>query len=434
LRPRCVPKLQRAENRVPRLMRKLLTDAFCKAMPAPPSGRAEIADLRCAGLAFRITANGTRSWAFRFRDPKTGNSTRATIGTYPDIGLGDARARADKLRETVAGGANPVELKRRQRSAAKERSFAAVAERFMVEHSRRHKRSSAGDDLNLNLHILPRWKGRQIEDITRADVIAVSEELVRAGTPVAANRVQALVSSIFSFALDSQIIAANPCSRLKKRGEEGVGTRVLSDDEIRLFWVRSVLSPVTRPVGLSLRLCLLTGARSSEAAQPTITEFVDLQNPAQAAWLIPGERTKNKLPHWIPLSEMALATVKSAIEMIDKDAVFLFPSRIDPTVPIEGHALGVAMRRMGESDKLIGSGAKSWKSDPPTPHDLRRTFSTMLSALGVPKEDRDACMNHVATDVGSKHYTIYDRRPEKRAAVDLFSRSIAAVLEGKPKA
>ena len=88
-------------------MRKLLTDAFCKALPAPSSSRIEITDLRCAGLAFRITANGTRSWAFRFRDPKTGSSTRATIGVYPDIGLGDARTTADQLRATVAKGSNP---------------------------------------------------------------------------------------------------------------------------------------------------------------------------------------------------------------------------------------------------------------------------------------------------------------------------------------
>ena len=412
----------------PATMRKLLTDAFCKAVAAPPRGRTEITDLRCAGLAFRITANATRSWAFRFRDPKTGNSTRATIGTYPDVGLGDARTKADQLRATVAGGANPVALKRIQRTTAKERSFAAVAERFMVEHSRRKKRSSAGDDLNLNLHILPRWKGRQIEDISRADVIAVSEELVRAGTPVAANRVQSLISSIFSFALDSQIIAANPCSRLKKRGEEGVGTRILSDDEIRLFWTRSVLSPVTRPTGLALRLCLLTGARSSEAAQSAVIEFVNLHDPASAAWQIPGARTKNKRPHLIPLSDLALATVKSALELIDDKAEFLFPSRVDFASPIEGHALGVAMKRIGESEKLVGPGAQTWKANAPTPHDLRRSFSTRLSALGVSKEDRDACMNHVATDVGSKHYTVYDRLVEKRAAVDLWASSLRGIL------
>ena len=409
-------------------MRKLLTDAFCKAAEPPSGGRLEFTDLRCAGLAFRITANGTRSWAFRFRDPTTGMSTRATIGTYPDVGLSDARTKADYLRITVASGLNPIEVKRAQRTAAKDRSFAAVAERFMEEHSRRFKRSSGGDNFNLNLHILPRWKTRLIDGISRADVIALSEELVQAGTPVAANRVQSLVSSIFSFALDNGIIQANPCSRLKKRGEEGVGTRVLSDDEIRLFWQRSVLSPVTRTVGLALRLQLLTGTRSSEAAQPARSEFEDLQDPTQARWLIPKERTKNGRAHLIPLSGLALNTVNAALDLIDDNAAFLFPSRVDSSLPIEGHALGVALRRMGKNDKLSGPGSDTWKAELPTPHDLRRTFATRLSKLGIPKEDRDACLNHVPGDVGSKHYDLYDRLAEKRVAVDRWASSLRGIL------
>jgi hypothetical protein len=56
---------QRVENR------KALTDAFCRAQPAPASGRLEFADLRCAGLSFRITSKGSRTFCFRFRDPVT---------------------------------------------------------------------------------------------------------------------------------------------------------------------------------------------------------------------------------------------------------------------------------------------------------------------------------------------------------------------------
>jgi integrase len=285
-------------------MRKLLTDAFCKAQKPVAGARLDFTDLRCAGLTFRITANGARSWAFRFKNPKTGGALRATIGAFPDIGLSAARAEADRLRATVAAGSNPIELKRVKRSTAKERSFAAVAERFMVEHSRRHKRSSDGDDRNLKLHVLPRWKSRQIEDIRRGDVIGLAEELIQDGKPVLANRVQALISSIFSFALDNEIIGANPCARLKKRGEEGVGTRVLSDEEIRLFWKGAVLSPISRATGLALRLELLTGTRPSEAAEPELSEFLTLDDPKKAAWKIPGARTKNKRDHLVPLSAL----------------------------------------------------------------------------------------------------------------------------------
>jgi integrase len=64
---------------------------------------------------------------------------------------------------------------------------------------------------------------------------------------------------------------------------------------------------------------------------------------------------------------------------------------------------------------------------PVTPHDLRRTFSTRSAAVGVTKEDRDACMNHKPTDVGNRHYNLYDRLPEKRAAVDLWSKQLQAI-------
>ncbi len=409
-------------------MRKLLTDSHCKAVPAPLSGRLEITDLRCAGLAFRVTANGARSWAFRFRDPKTGKSTRATIGTYPDVGLGDARTAADKLRATVAAGTNPVEQKRAKRATAHERSFPAVAERFMVEHSRRKKRSSDGDDRNLKLHVLPKWKSRQIEDIRRADVIALIEDLVQSGRPTLANRVHSLISSIFSFALDSELIGANPCARLKKRGAENVRTRVLSDEEIRLFWKRSLLSPLSRATGLALRLILLTGRRPSEAAEPPLTEFARIDDSANAAWTIPGSRTKNKHDHLLPLSGLAVETIKAALELIDDDDGFLFPSPVDRETAIDGHSLAVAMRRLSTSDKLAGPGSNTWKADPPTPHDLRRTFSTRLSALGVSKEDRDACMNHIPNDVGSKHYDLYDRLTEKRAAINLWADQLIVIL------
>lgn len=410
-------------------MQKLLTDAFLKAQQPPVEGRIEFSDLRCAGLAFRITAAGARSWAFRFKDPRTGASQRATIGTFPDIGLSKARAKADQLRAAVADGANPSEVKRVKRAGAHARSFAAVADRFLTEHSKRHKRSWQADERNLNLHVLPRWKGHQIEDVRRADIIALAEELVTDGKPVLANRVQALVSSIFSFAVDAEIVQANPAARLRKRGEEAVGARVLSDEEIRLFWARSILAPISRSTGLALRLQLLTGARPSEAAEPELREFKDLHEPAAAHWIIPSARTKNKREHLIPLSSMALETVLAARELADRESKFLFPSRVDAEAPLDGHALAVAMRRLAASGNLAGPGSNSWKSDPPTPHDLRRTFSTRLSSLGVSKEDRDACMNHTPQDVGSRHYDLYERGQEKRDAVDLLSQSITAILQ-----
>jgi hypothetical protein len=233
-------------------MRKLLTDTICRSMPAPSAGRLDVADLRCSGLSFRVTAAGAKSWNFRFRDPRSAKTTRATIGTYPDLSLAAARQRAEEMRRTVAAGTNPIEAKRRERQQADTKTFGALAERYLNEHARRHKRSVGNDERNLRLHVLPRWRDRRYDEIRRADVIELVEAMVTDGKPTAANRVQALVSVVFSFAMDADLVQGNPCARLRRRGKENVGRRVLTDEEIRLFWHTVVNKPVSKAVGLAM--------------------------------------------------------------------------------------------------------------------------------------------------------------------------------------
>jgi Arm DNA-binding domain len=95
-------------------MRQILTDATCKTKP-PATGRLEIADLRQAGLALRITSNGARSFAFRFRHPDTRQPLRITIGTYPTTTLEAARKRAREMAAQVEAGISPIEHKRVER-------------------------------------------------------------------------------------------------------------------------------------------------------------------------------------------------------------------------------------------------------------------------------------------------------------------------------
>lgn len=255
------------------------------------------------------------------------------------------------------------------------------------------------------------------------------EELVQAGTETLANRVHALISSIFSFAVDADLLKVNPVARMRRRGAERVGRRVLSDAELRLFWPSIVRPPVSRQVGLALRLTLLTGARASEAAGIALTEFEHLDDPQRAAWVLPADRSKNGKAHLVPLSPLAIETVRDAQALVDEAAKYLFPSPAVPGAPITGHALAVAMARFAESLTSHDAVAAAWRSDAPTPHDLRRTVRTRMSELGIPKEDRDAVLNHTPTDVGSKHYDVYDRSREKRFGLNSWASHLRAVLD-----
>ena len=368
-------------------MRQILTDAACNSKP-PRTGRLEIADLRQTGLVLRITANGARSFAYRFRHPLTRKTLRLTIGSYPATSLGAARKRAREIAEQVEEGTNPIEARQAERESAPARTFQALSDRYLKEYAERHKRprSTEEDRRNLNVHILPKWGKRDFRTIRRADIIELIESIINDGKHVAANRVHTLISGIFSFAIDSALLEANPAARLKKRGKEKPSDRILTDDEIRAFWNGIVLPPVSRAVGLSLRLALLTATRANEVAGARKIEFQDLNNPEQAKWIIPKERVKNNSDHLVPLSTLAVETINAAIDLTRADDEFLLPTRLERREgPIDRHTLSMAMARFGKEL----SGPKSWKKEMPSPHDLRRTANTRLAEMKIPKEVRD---------------------------------------------
>jgi integrase len=86
------------------------------------------------------------------------------------------------------------------------------------------------------------------------------------------------------------------------------------------------------------------------------------------------------------------------------------------------------LRRFADQLKAKSAVAKTWRADPSSPHDLRRTFATRLSSLGIPKEDRDALLNHIRADVGSKHYDLYERAKEKRAALNMWAQALGVIV------
>jgi len=333
----------------------------------------------------------------------------------------------------VADGTNPIEARNAERNAAPTRTFQALADRYLKEHAERHKRprSAEEDRRNLAVHILPKWGKRDFRAIRRADVIEVIESIVSAGKHAAGNRVHSLISKIFSFAIDAGLLEANPAARLRKRGVEKVRRRVLDDVEIRTFWRGVVLPPVSRQVGLALRLALATAARASEIAGTRKAEFQDLDNPERAAWLIPGVRAKNKRDHLIPLAPLALEMVKSAIEM-SGDSDFLFPTRLGRGGPIDRHTLTVAMVRFAKN--LKGPTTKTWQQEIPTPHDLRRTCNSRLARMGIPKEIRDRVLNHITSlrDPESKHYNTHEYESEKRDAFSRWAAEIEALIKPAP--
>lgn len=409
-------------------MSKPLTDARIRSLTPPAAGQIDVSDVRSPGLFLRVTTEA-KVWSYRFTDPVTGKRLRMTLPPYPDLSLADARDRADELRRLVARGVNPIEAKRQERTEAPKRTFKALADRYLAEHARRFKKSADTDERNLRLHIMPQWRKRAYAGITRSDVIELAEGLIAGGRPIMANRVQSLVSKIFGFAVDADLLDANPAARLKKRSKETPLTRVLDDAEIRLFWLL-IGNPPARATGIALKLALLTGLRAGEVAGIHKGEVLHLEDPEKAALLIASERVKNKRAHLVPLSPLARQLVLEARALAGQDRQWLFPARsARGDKPTDRHTLSKALLRFAKDIPADLEGAETWKRSPPTVHDLRRTLATRLSALGTPQEDLAAVLNHIRGDVTSRHYDQYMRQAEKRRALSLWAVALTAILE-----
>ena len=151
------------------------------------------------------------------------------------------------------------------------------------------------------------------------------------------------------------------------------------------------------------KLILLTGARPGEVFALRAADVRDnvWTQPGSPDGTWPG--TKNARTHLVQLSEMALGLVETY--------------------------LARPVLRRGCEDRL----KKLWRRrgiEMVRPHDLRRTFATIVAGLGFGRQAVDRLLNHADNSVGS----IYDRHHYSRedaTICDAVARNITAIVEGR---
>ena len=232
-----------------------------------------------------------------------------------------------------------------------------------------------------------------------------------------ANRILALVRKMFNFAIEHDWLDVNPCHMVKRVVRERPRDRVLTEDEIRAVWAAL---DVEHPVMAGLiRLRLLTAQRGGELHGARWDE-VDLTS---GWWTIPGDRSKNRLSHRVPLSPQRFAS--SGIFRLPREHVarddgepelspWVFPST-RMTGPHVHHA-------QKAFERLVARSGVKFRG-----HDLRRTAASLMVGGGVPRLVVSKILNHVETGVTA----VYDRHsydPEKRAALDYWGNRLEQIL------
>lgn len=356
------------------------------------------------GLVLDCKPNGERTWFARYQVGHGENRTERfyRIGSF-DPGADDYRT----LGQAIDAAADVrVDAKKHKRDRfADERApvitgiaFELLFERWIERHAKIQKKSWQADVDLYNRHIKNRLGKRDLATLHRRDVIAVLDDIAHNVSGIQANRSQALISAALNWALAEDIIEANPAHGIRKRGKETQRERVMTEEELRAFWAALTGQPIDR----ALKLLLLLGQRRDEVGRASATEL-------QAdAWNIPGGmngRTKNKLPHNVPLSPFARELFGSGFKF--------YPTTLS-------HRFRDIARHLGMADVRL--------------HDLRHCCATGMASVGIPREIRERVQNQVTgrrQSIGAR-YDQHEYIAEKRRALELWEQRLQEIVEGRP--
>jgi len=376
---------------------------------SPSSKDAYVWDSLIKGFALKVTPPGTKTYLFEYKD-RSRRTRRVTIGRHGIITAEQARDEAKALAAEVELGGDPAADRSDRKSAP---TVSALAEQWLGEHVTARRKSKTLRDYRgwLERHILPVIGLVKVPEVRPQDI----EKIVRSLSdhPTTANRVLAVISSMFTFAIRQHLVRDNPARGIERNGEIK-RTRHLSPEELaRLGEV--LLTAEKRgdnqPGINAVRLLLLTGMRRGEV-EALQWGFVDWD---RGRICLPDSKSGEKS---VPLGQPAIDLLtairaKQEEKTARSENGFVFPGK-------KGHLIGLPkMWRKWRAEAGL---------DGVRIHDLRHSFASFGASSGTPLFVIGGVLGHKSTATTDRYAHLQDD-PAKTAA-DSISSSIDAALSG----
>ncbi|MGC4027040.1 MAG: Arm DNA-binding domain-containing protein [Mesorhizobium sp.] len=196
------------------------------------SSRYVLFDSEIKGFGLRVFPSGQKSWIFEYKVDGGGrkaSTKRVTIGRSDEFTPDEARKFAEKLRAKAKMGLDPQAEKVEYRKAV---TVDELADKFLVHiGSKKKDRTEAFYRDVLKRLVISELGNRKAADLKRADLAKLHLDLNN--RPYLANRVVAVVGSMYSFAGKHGLVPenCNPARGIEKF-EERSRERLLSADEL----------------------------------------------------------------------------------------------------------------------------------------------------------------------------------------------------------
>lgn len=398
--------------------RMRLTRERIRNLKPPASGETTIWDTEVTGLGVRCLKSGVKSYIVVYRAGygREGTARRITLGKVSALRLEDARETALDIRGRVVKGEDPVAQRRAQRREAKrpQLGLEEALGRYDKDQTRRKVAARKNVQSSLRRYLLGHTGDVPLADLDRRAIVEAVEALEAKGLPGAAQSLRGHASTFLKWCADRGLIAANPlqgyrASRATRAQRIAQPGRSLSDSELSRVWAACEADGVNAAFGQLVRMLILTGQRRTETAR---MRWADLDEK-RLWWRIPAEQTKNGIAHEVPLPPLARAAIAAAPKHDKCEYVF----STDGESPISGFSkLEPRLRKRAEL-------AERW-----TLHDLRRTFRSGLTRLGVEPDVAEVMLNHRPETLRA----VYDRDPRldaRREAAERWANHVRGILD-----
>ncbi|MEC8328126.1 MAG: tyrosine-type recombinase/integrase [Pseudomonadota bacterium] len=366
------------------------------------------------GLQLRIRANGTKSWQFKYTNPRTKKLEKLSLGTYPSLSLKQARLKRAEYRTLLASKTSPKQYERQlslEIQKAQLNSFKAVAKLWRKykegtvskQHLEREWRA-------LELYILPSIGELAIAEIKRQEVIDYLRPLETDGKYSTIKRLCQSLNQIMEYALNSGLIEYNCLTTVSKVFKKNKVEHMPSirPEELGEFLNKLHSSETIQKKTKTLILWQLhTMTRPKEAARARWSD-IDLE---EKVWTIPASEMKRNREHKVPLTDSAIALLNSQ-KVTSYEQEFVFPGERDKSSHISTYTANAAIKRsLNYKGKLVA-------------HGLRAIASTALHEHGFESMLIEACLSHVDKNETRASYMRSDFLEQRRPIMEWWSKYI----------
>lgn len=301
-----------------------------------------------------VKANGSKLWQQRYRFAD--REKTLSHGSYPDVGIAEARRKCVEAKDLLDQGIDPSTQKKLDRihqEQSNRTTFYSVAEDYLEMAYERELADATIHKKVWHIETLaaPLYQ-RPVADITPAEVLELLKRIERSGRRETAKKLRGTLSGVFRLAVVTMRATHDPTAAVKGAllPVKVTNRAAITDEKILGQFLRD-LDDYTGAgvIKNALLFQILTMTRPGEARGAKQHEM-DLD---KRSWTISADRMKMRRDHVVPLSDQAIDLIQR--NWIDvKGVELVFPSlnsnRKKLSENAYTHRTSVALRRPDLAD------------------------------------------------------------------------------------